>query len=212
MAVSVHELFAELDLAYEGPVKWSEAIDAKYNGVYVIALTADPFSTLGTEKELNLCIDTFNFWIEEAPFLEIEGSKVKAIEEVKRHLEGFWQPEEHILYIGQSSSKTNPLQKRIKQFYDHKVGQKGPHTGGYWLKLLESVKDCHVFYSRCEHPIESEFKLLMKFVEKSTGKSFYDLKNFPQYFPFANLKIDILKSHGIRHYTNKNTKKSRAGK
>jgi len=209
MAVSVDELFSELGINYEGPFKWQEKLNAKYNGVYIITLTDNPKSKKSNKIEFNICPEAFKFWLSQAKDLQIEGKKVQQISQVKNYLSQFWKINENILYIGESSSKTNPLQKRINQFYIHKVGQKGPHTGGYWLKLLSCLKDVSIYYAQVPNPRETEFKLLMKFVEKNGGKSFYELDNFSNYFPFANLKVDVLKDHDVKNYTNKNSRKKK---
>jgi len=41
--------------------------------------------------------------------------------------------------------------------------------------------------------------MLMKFVELSAAKSFYELENFSNYFPFANLKVDVFKKHSLKN-------------
>jgi len=136
MAISIDELFKEFNLEYKGPIKWNEKFDAKFNGVYIIALTDNPKSQKPNTFEFKVCEKTFKYWISEAKELEIDGIKVNRIEQVTEHLKQFWNSNENILYVGESSSTTNPIEKRVKQFYTHKVGQKGPHTGGYWMKLL----------------------------------------------------------------------------
>ena len=203
MPLTVDNLFKSLSISYEGPFKWKEKINAKFNGVYIISLES--------KVKFDLCPSTFKYWKDQAKDLEINGRKVKKLQEVKEYLEKFWNKNESILYIGESTSKTNPIQKRINQFYIHKVGQKGPHTGGYWLKLLPYLGELSIYYAKVDNPREVEFKLLMKYVELTTGKSFYDLQNFSLYFPFANLKADILKPHTIRNYTNKNSREKNGG-
>lgn len=37
----------------------------------------------------------------------------------------------------------------------------------------------------------------MKFVELQAGRSFYEIEEFSKCFPFANLKVNILKEHEI---------------
>ncbi|MEP4534664.1 MAG: hypothetical protein ABJ004_16350 [Cyclobacteriaceae bacterium] len=206
MAVSVHELCEEFGLSYATPAKWGEKIKAKFNGIYIISLTDDPHSKIAQNISLQIDSETFERWRKEATELEIEGKKVRDIEEVTKYLKQFWKPDENILYIGESTSKTNPIEKRINQFYQHKVGQKGPHSGGYWLKLISCLSKTHIFFAQSNYPRETEFKLLMKFVEKHEGRSFYEIDNFSSCFPFANLKVDVLKEHSIKKPTNNNKK------
>lgn len=208
MAVSIHKLFSDFNLNYSKPIKWNEKFDAKFNGVYVIAKTNDPNTNITEHPKFGICEKSFGSWIKEATELKVNGKNQNGIDDITEHLTDFWNPNENILYIGQSSSKTNPIQKRVGQFYSHKLGQKGPHTGGYWLKLLNCLENTFVYYAAAKNPRDTEFKMLMKYIEYSTGKSFYELKNIGNYLPFANLTADFYKEHGIKNATNKNKRKN----
>lgn len=95
----------------------------------------------------------------------------------------------------------------MKQFYDHKVGWKGPHTGGYWIKLFTRLEDLYVYYATCEHPRDTEFKMLLHFIEKTIGKHYYMLDQLGKHLPFANLKLDSIKKHNISRSTREKVKK-----
>jgi len=207
MAVTVDQLFNEFNLEYFGPVKWDDKFDAKYNGVYIISLNNNPKSDTPHNQPLEIDESTFQNWLSEAKNLQIDGVKVTNIKQVQDYLKQYWKKDENILYIGESTSKTNPLEKRVRQFYQHKVGKKGPHSGGYWLKLISNLKDVNIYYAECSNPRETEFKLIMRFVEHLNGKSFFKVEDFSSYFPFANLKVDVLKEHRITKPTNDNKKK-----
>jgi len=170
----------------------------------VLSLTSNPNDDKPHPYSFDICDDTFNYWLSQATDLQIDGEKVTDKKQVEQYLMQFWNSNENIVYIGESSSPTNPLQKRVKQFYTHKVGQKGPHTGGYWLKLLSCLNNVSVYYAQATNPREVEFKMLMKFIELSTGKSFYKIKNFANHLPFANVKIDVSKQHFLTKHTNRN--------
>jgi hypothetical protein len=207
MAVSIHQLFSEFNLSYSKAVRWKEKFDANFNGVYVIARAEDPCSTEVMNKSFGVCSNAFSSWITEASEITLKGKKLNEEKDtLVQHLQEFWNPNENILYIGQSTSRTNPIQKRVSQFYSHKLGQKGPHTGGYWLKLLDCLDDTYVFYAQSKNPRDMEFKMLMKYIEWSTGQSFYQLENIGRHLPFANLTADFYKEHGIKNATNKNKK------
>jgi hypothetical protein len=204
MAVTVHELFDQFKLEYSGPIKWEEKFHAKYNGVYIISLNGNPECDIPHDRSLKIDESTFRSWLAEAKNLQIDGVKVTNMKQVQNYLEQYWKKDENILYIGESTSITNPLEKRIGQFYQHKVGKKGPHSGGYWLKLISNLKDVNIYYAECSNPREIEFKLIMRFVELFNDKSFFEVENFSSYFPFANLKVDVLKEHKITKPTNDN--------
>lgn len=207
MALSINKLFTDFNLDYSNAIKWNEKFEAKVNGVYIIAKTNNPFTTIAENSNFGICPSASSRWIHEATELKINGNKVKRIKSINEHLIEFWNPKENILYIGQSSSKTNPIQKRVAQFYAHKLGQKGPHTGGYWLKLLDCLENTYVYFAESRNPRDTEFKMLMKYIECTTGKSFYDLENIGNHLPFANLTADFYKIHGIKNSTNKNKRK-----
>lgn len=204
MAISIDELFNEFNLEYKGPIKWNDKFNAKFNGVYIIALTDNPKSKKANPFEFEISENAFENWRREAKDLQIQGVKVDRIGQVTEHLKQFWNSKENILYVGESSSSTNPIEKRVKQFYNHNIGKKGPHTGGYWMKLLNCLENTCIYFAESKNPRETEFKILMKYVEKSVGKSFYEIDNFSKYFPFANIKVDVLKKHEIKNHTNKN--------
>ena len=208
MAISINQLFSEFNLSHSKAIKWNEKFEAKFNGIYVIAQTNDPFSIVSKNSEFGICPNAFLEWTKEATELKINGNESNGIQQLTEHLNEFWNPNENILYIGQSSSKTNPIQKRVGQFYSHKLGKKGPHTGGYWLKLLNSLNDTYIYYAETKKPRDTEFKMLMKFIESSSGKSFYELENIGKHLPFANLTADFYKEHGIKNSTNKNKRKN----
>jgi hypothetical protein len=52
--------------------------------------------------------------------------------------------EEPVVYIGQA---LQPIRKRINQFYQHKHGRRGPHSGGQDILLILSVCPLWVYWS-----------------------------------------------------------------
>lgn len=206
MAISVNELFQSLGLNYSKAYKWNEKILDDYNGVYIISLSETPTSKKYVDYKFDICEETFEYWKTQALDLMIGENKVENKNQIREYLSDFWQ-NENILYIGQSSSNTNKLNKRLNQFYTHKVGKKGPHTGGYWLKLLKGINTLNIYTAKSENPIETEFKLLLKFVELKAQKPFFEVENISNYFPFANLKVDTYKTHIIKNATNSTKRK-----
>ena len=201
MAISINEIFQSAGLSPKGPVAWGEKFEAKYSGVYLVALTDDPTSKEPHSESFGLDSKTFKNWIQIAHKLEVNGKKATRPEQIKSELRQFWSQKENILYIGQSSSSTTNLYQRVKAYYSHKVGQQGAHTGGYWLKLLSCLNKTSIYYAKAVNPREAEFKMIMKYIEMTTGSSFYELNNLSKHLPFANLKVDILKPHLIKYAT-----------
>jgi len=203
MPISVDQIFKEFKLTYSRPYKWNEKVDADFNGVYVISLSPNP-KEASTIDEIDISKEAFNRWLKEAPDLEIDNIKVSNIEQVRSYLNKFWHKSENIIYIGESTSKTNPIQKRINQFYIHKVGQKGPHTGGYWIKLLSCLDDLYVYFAETSNPRETEFKMILRFAELISGKNIFQIKDLAASFPFANSKVDLFKKNTIKNHINSN--------
>jgi hypothetical protein len=203
--VTVNELFKKVGLVPTAPVKWDEAIPIKGNGIYVISLSSDASKNRGILPLCSISDDVFENWKALSPELNVNGVLSKQI--IEKELNQFWKPKENILYIGESTSVNNQLKGRVKQFYKHKVGNKGPHTGGYWIKLLSKLEDLFVYYAVCENPRDTEFKMLMYFIEQTTGKSLYEVDELGIHLPFANLKADFRKKHGINKAVSKPKKK-----
>ncbi len=122
--MTVTELFnavGELEMLHPCvPILWGDRIGISNlpmcKGVYVVARTADPDSSC-EPSDLQLVdshFDSYHF-----------------NREYERHR---WLPSEPVLYIGQATRGT--IRKRVRDFYRHKVGSKGPHAGGQILKLL----------------------------------------------------------------------------
>ncbi len=81
------------------------------------------------------------------------------------------------------------------------------HTGGYWIKLLSQLENLYVYHAQSKNPRDTEFKMLMYFIEESTGESFYELEELGIHLPFANLKVDFQKKHNISNAVQKKIKK-----
>lgn len=203
--ITVNDIFNKVGLTPSLPYKWGTTIPEHGNGVYVVSTSSDPARNEGISNQCSIDKDVFIKWKEFAPELNVGGEH--SLEHFNHELNKHWKPNQNILYIGESSSETNGLAKRIKQFYDHQAGWKGPHTGGYWIKLLAQLNDLYVYYAVCNNPRDTEFKMLICFIEQSTGKSFYELENLGSHLPFANLKVDFQRKHGINNSVNRKKNK-----
>ncbi len=195
MPVTVKEIFNKVGLEPSVPLKWRNAISIKGNGVYIISSSSNSTMNTGITSSCKVNEEVFKKWKSFSP--ELNKKNLSTIKPIQTEINKFWKPKENILYIGESSSETNGLAKRVNQFYIHQVGWKGPHTGGYWLKLLSQLEELYVYYAVCDHPRDTEFKMLLHFIEQCTGKSFYDLQELGKHLPFANMKVDFQKKHSI---------------
>src|SRR3954466_13858912 len=110
----------------------------------------DAAKNKGIQSKCEINELVFNKWKALSPELNVNGATTKEI--IEAELNQFWKPKENILYIGESSSESNGIGKRVNQFYQHEVGWKGPHTGGYWIKLLSQLDDLYVYHAVCKNP------------------------------------------------------------
>lgn len=138
--MTVAELFDRTKLSLRGPVPWGMEVPETLGGIYVIARGGDPSGACVT-RDLK-----FN-----EPLLH--NLRLDRQQESLR-----WLVDEPVLYIGRT---TQPLCKRISQFYMHNV-----------LKLLTC--DLWVYWSPTSYPKEMEKEMLSVF-QVAAGK-----------IPFAN--------------------------
>jgi len=150
LILTVAEIFREVNLSPHGPVPWGDDVGECGEGVYVIARVRN--ATDGC-KACDLQFKSLPPNL--APNRECEQKR--------------WLPNEPVLYIGQTSQ---PLCKRIRQFYGQKVCKKGPHAGGQVVILLAC--DLWVYWSPTTRPKDFEKAMISAF-EKRVGRR-----------PFAN--------------------------
>lgn len=204
MPVTVKAIFNKVGLEPSTPLKWRNSIPIKGNGVYVISSSSNSTINKGITSSCKVNEEVFKKWKSFSP--ELHVNNISTIEAIEKEIKKFWKPKENILYIGESSSETNGLAKRVNQFYIHQVGWKGPHTGGYWIKLLSQLEELYVYYSVCDHPRDTEFKMLLYFMEQSADKSFYEIQELGKHLPFANMKADFQKKHSMSKAVSKTKK------
>lgn len=191
MVIKAAEIFKAVGINNYTKIKWSEIKKhpiPNASGVYIIEIPSD------------LKAPTFNIknWMELSGRIEIEGNKATETD-IIQSLNAHWHTSENIIYIGQSSISKEGLKKRLNDFCKHKPGNKGPHTGGFWLKLLDDIDNLNVYYAIHENAGEIEFKMLMYFVMKRSGeKDLLKIDNIGKYLPFANLTAEIDKRHNIK--------------
>lgn len=207
MPVTVKDIFNKVGLEVPIAINWRKPVPTNDNGVYVISLSGEASKNNGIHSTCEINEAVFDKWKSFSPELNVNGTVSKKV--IEAELNQFWKPNENILYIGESSSESNGLGKRVNQFYQHEVGWKGPHTGGYWIKLLSQLEKLFVYHAKCRNPRDTEFKMLMYFIEQTTGKSFYDLEELGIHLPFANLKVDFQKKHRINGAVSKTKRLSK---
>jgi len=173
-----------LGFKLEGSLRWGEKIPCKKQGIYIV-LTPN-------KKATNLIFNrgAINLWIKKVANMEV-GTEKPTFENLSTELKRFWFNNEIILYVGQTSQ---PIRTRVNQYYKTEIGERKPHSGGYWIKTLAFLNDCLVFWKACDHPKEIETKILTFFHHQFSDKN---ISKENLIIPFANLEI---------HLQNKNQK------
>jgi len=123
-------------------------------------------------------------WIEVAGGMTLDGERAD-VEGVCAFLQSFWLPDEAVVYVGKATS----LSKRLRQFWRHRLGERGPHAGGHWVKALRTLDELHVFFAEAESPAHSaalEAALVDRFVEGVSARTRAGLRNPGVAVPFAN--------------------------
>lgn len=199
MPTSIENVEKKLNLKYEGCHQWGSSFINSENGIYIISQSKDKGFLPKANLEISFNANQMDAWLRNAPNILLHGLKPN-IQDLKRQLKGFWLPDESILYIGKAEKQT--LSERICQFYNHKVGKKSPHKGGYWLKLLSNLNELHVhlYSTKDSHKVEEE--LLKFFIANVSEKSRKNLIDREFCLPFANLQLRsrVIKNHGFKNH------------
>ena len=169
--------------AQEIGVRWDKIEPPDNSGVYVVSLSDNRDENNNLKEHIPICETKIkNEWLKYAPDMTIDGKKA-SIENIKSFLSEFWLPKENILYIG----STNNLNRRVKQYYNQKLG-KGNHKGGQWLHALSIFSKTFVYYVETvetDNYEQVEINLLQNFdyhVRKAGN-------NKERVLPFANLEM-----------------------
>jgi hypothetical protein len=199
MPTSIESLEKKFNLKYEGCYQWGSSFINSGNGIYIISQSKDKGFLPKANLEISFNANQMDAWLRNAPNILLHGLK-PSIQDLKRQLKGFWLPDESILYIGKAEKQT--LSERICQFYNHKVGKKSPHKGGYWLKLLINLDELHVHLYSTKDSHKVEEKLLKFFIANVSEKSRKNLIDRELCLPFANLQLRsrVIKNHGFKNH------------
>ncbi len=196
---TVNDLLKADSLQRSGLVQWGEQVPNDKPGIYIVSLSSDI-------DENNFLLETAPInhgivakWLRRAPRFKLDGKLNPSPEAVARRLSEYWLPDENILYIGQTSG---PMRKRVNQFYRHKLGNSGSHSGGQWLKTLSVLPETFVHYAESPDPELSEYRLMQAFMVGVSASTRKCLRNNDRPYPFANLEFPKLrKQHGISKST-----------
>ncbi|WP_289746306.1 hypothetical protein [uncultured Bacteroides sp.] len=205
MATSIKELVEKVQLSPDKiqSVKWDTPINCKSEGVYIISMSDTAESKI-TMEEFPISIDILKNWIKKLDYFTLDGEKTKDANKIKNRLAEFWLPDESILYIGKAPLRNNGkggIGNRVKEYYNTAIGERSPHAGGHWIKLLENLEKLHVFYIPCNNSTEIEKRMIDTFGKSVSESTKERLSEKGPILPFANLKDgnNVKKKHEIGH-------------
>lgn len=195
MPTSVAEAFASAGLARQAVVKWGTRPTTSSSGVYVVALTSSLDDVAATLSRPPLASYAFEAWLSRCPDLTLDGIR-PSVDQLKRRIEGFWLPDETIVYVGLATT----LSSRLGAYYRTPIGARRPHSGGYFLKLLSNLHDLWVHYAPHAEPASAEDAMIGRFCAEVTEETKHALIDPQHPFPFANLEWPpgVRKAHGLR--------------
>jgi len=192
---SVTKLLSAGGLEPSGVVPWGALVPVASSGVYVVALhdSADVTDGLSVAPISSARITEL---LAVRPELRLRGKRPSA-EELRDLIAAFWLGNEPVLYVGLATS----LRTRVSAYYRTPLGAKRPHSGGWFLKMLEPerLNGLFVHYAFCSTPAVAEQAMLRAFLEGVSKITRERLADPTHPFPFANLEhpAGVRKDHGL---------------
>ena len=190
---SVRELFEHGAVAYAGTVRWGEDVPLAGPGIYIVATTHDPGDASGLLRA-PLALDSLSLLLETRPEATVDG----AAADIHRLAEGLnlmWPVGEPVLYIGLAGYS---VQARVRQFYATRIGARGPHAGGWPIKMLEG-QSLWIHFGASKVPGAAEAAMVDHFVDRVPVSTKQTLADATAPLPFANLRFPTGRSkrHGL---------------
>ena len=197
---TVETLLAAAGLKHAGSAPWLTPIPEYQTGVYFVSLSEDPASEDGIEDAPVSKARVVEL-LAARPELRVDSKRPHGDALAARYRE-CWIPGTPIIYIGGTDDS---LRKRVDRFYQTPLGARGPHAGGYFVKMI----DVPLFVHWAVAPVATatvEGSLVDAF-EAALPDAVRSRLHDPRCgFPFANLEHPVQraryrKRHGITGHT-----------
>lgn len=194
--ITAPQLFSDAGVACEGSVPWGSRVPCDRPGVYVVE-GAEPGAPMFSRSAIEQ-------WLHDVPDLRLRGVR-PTTDQLEQELARFWWPQARVLYVGMS---TRLVGARVAEFARHRLGGKGPHRGGHWLKTLapEILAPALIHFAAPAHPALGvlESRLLAAFAERvRPARDTSEVVASLDVMPFANLRAasGARKAHGLSGQT-----------
>lgn len=198
MTISVGELFDECGLRSAGVVQWGNQVELDVPGIYIVASTPDLDDPAGQVDNYRPNFEAFDALRSVCPRVTVDGFPATS-EKLAERIGAFWIAQSATLYVGLAGTS---VRKRVNQYYSTGIGQRSPHSGGWWLKTLVGLESLFVHYAKAQTPRLAEDRLLETFaaaVSPSARRAIHDPERIA---PFANVEVQagLRKRHGMAGY------------
>jgi hypothetical protein len=202
MPSSVASILRTAGLELHGSAAWGVKIPSATTGVYIVALSTTADANEGLQTQAPIDLARIREWLSAVPQLTLDGRSDISAEQLADRLNKFWFQDESVVYIG---TTRQPLCNRVQAYYNTQLGNRGPHAGGHWVKVLQqSVLDSmRIYFSETRDWKQAELDLLDAFADATSVRGRRMLHDSTWVLPFANRQRDRgqLKKHGIGHQT-----------
>ncbi len=170
-------LLRSVGLMADGPGQWGRPIPAQGPGVFIVELAA-PVAAAPIE------LTRVGKWVERVETLRLDGSRPTS-KALAARLAAFWLPSQTVLYIGASETS---VRRRLVAMAATELGDRRPHSGGYWLKALRGLDGTRIWWAATAATEEYEDALLEAFAAGVPDADRAALFSSEVVLPFANLR------------------------
>jgi len=191
---TIAEALGAVGLQHQEVVRWGTTPSTSKSGIYIVSLTSSLDRVDGALPKAPLATRMVDRWLHSCPDLKLRNARPTA-QLLMNQLGRFWLSDEVILYIGKATS----LSARCGGYYRTPIGALGPHSGGYFIKLLSNLDQLWVHYAWCDAPQLAEHAILGRFCGNVSDRAKRTLMDPTRPLPFANLEWPkgACKDHGL---------------
>ena len=170
-------LLRDVGLLADGPLPWGRQVPARTGGVFLVELpAASPTAPIELTR--------VGKWLERVPALTLDGAHPTS-RALAGRLASFWLPSQTVLYIG---STEGSIGGRVAAIEKTALGDRRPHGGGHWLKVLTALPSTRVWWATTDAAEEYEDALLAAFAAGLPDEDLAKLPDRDVVLPFANLR------------------------
>ncbi|MEV7694891.1 hypothetical protein AB0N73_16315 [Microbacterium sp. NPDC089189] len=192
--MNVLQLFEHADVAYGGVVPWGGRVPLSGPGIYVVSTAADPTTADGL-PDCPVDESAVSALLIARPEATVDGAAA-TVESLTSRLAAMWPARETVAYVGLASRSVGT---RMAQFYRTEYGARGPHAGGWPVKMLAPPDGMWVHFGATGEYAHAEMAMLDVFMAQLTPDVRGALVDPALPLPFANLMHPggRRKAHGV---------------